>query len=378
MVGEIYAAREFRTTRDGQLVSLNSPTAWGQGEHLAVCHSAASMASSHAVPDEDCRCGFYAYTTADPAPDPTAIMGVVACYGTVLEGELGVRAEKARIVALHFGEAVPWRAHQEARNRYRDVEVYDDYSAMLDRFDIRPGDRRATKTGEGIVSPVRALPAIDADTQTCRAKASKRGASRRMGEVLKTLSGAETVGAELLSGVIRSLVMTAFLAFAIGLSIPQTTPYLLHGPWSESAPIVAAIAVVVFAPAPRWETVQHMLLQCLFVSAVAGVLVGVAQSVTAAGDRGFGITFAWLAVLFVAFLDRGLAARHLRPRSSVNIPTVRGSAVPMGSAPVGAIAIGAAGWGKTYSGWSGSSASSRPFRFALLPTQDQQRENSSA
>lgn len=378
VVGEIYAAREFRITRDGHLVSLNSPTVWGQGEHRAVCHSAAGKAPAHKAPDEGCRCGFYAYTTADPAPDSTAIMGVVACYGTAIEGELGVRAEKARVVALHFGEAVPWRAHNAALDRFRDVTVFDDYGAMLNRFGIRTGDRKAALTGEGIVFPVRARPVTEADAHAGQSRAPQRGGARRIGEVLKALSGLETVGAELLSGLIRSLVVTGFLAFAIGLSIPQTAHYLLREPWGDWAPIIAAIAVVAYAPVPRWETVQRVLLQSLFVSAVAGALIGTVQNATAAGDRSFGITIAWLAVLFVAFLDRGLAARHLRSGASVDSRAVRGSAVHMGVAQTGAMTIIGAGRGRTYSGPLSSSASSRPFRFALLPTDEKQRDDFSA
>lgn len=375
-VGEIYAVREFRLTRDGDLVSLNSPTVWGQGEHQAVCHLA--RPSSHTAPAEDCRCGFYAYTTAEPAPDPTAIMAVVACYGRVFEGELGVRAEKARVVALCFGEAVPWKAYGQARNRFRDVEVFDDYTTMLAEFGIKPGTRRAPKTGEGIVFPAHKPGSSRKDGQTRTPRPPAPQVSQHAAqEALQVLVKVLGAGAELLSSTIRVVVVTAFLAFAVGLSIPQSAPYLLQEPWSSWAPVAAVIAIAACAPMPRWESPLRVFLQMLFISALVGTLILIAQSVTAAGGRGSGVVIAWLAALLVVGLDRGPGLRNLRFWAKGGRAEVHGSVVPTDVAQAGAVVLTGAGRGISHSGATSSFVSSRPFRFALLPSRTQWREDDS-
>lgn len=363
LLGEIYAAREFRITRAGELTSLHFPTAWKQGEHQAVCHRSGVQDDPHAVPSEDCRCGFYSYTAADPAPDTTAIMGVVACYGTVLEGELGVRAEKTRIVALYFGEAVPWRAHDRARLRYGDIEIFDDYMAMLDHFDIKTAPRRASKTAEGIVYPARAQAPAPKDSQPAGPRLREnRGIRRGAQKVWAVLSDISAVCAELLTLTIRAVVVTAFLAFAVAFSIPQTASHLTQGPWAPWVPVVAAIAVVVFSRRPGLDTILHVLLNALLTSAFVGALILMAQNAPGAGSHGVGVSLAWTTVLFVVSLAAGRDFWRARFGTT-------GSEVVGAEGSAGAVVGGGAAVcrGSMATGLRSTYASPGPFKYAKLP-----------
>lgn len=87
---------------------------WEPGENVAACNrrtysplaAGVMVPVRHAVPDEDCACGFWAYWTIGNAPNPHGfaipVLGVIEGYGRTLIGDRGFRCQKARIVALHF------------------------------------------------------------------------------------------------------------------------------------------------------------------------------------------------------------------------------------------------------------------------------------
>lgn len=89
--------------------------AYTAGINEAICGSsdgarnlAKNVGASHQVPASGCGCGFWAYWTIENASrhDNTSniqlpVLGVVEGVGRVIHGELGFRAQKVRLVALH-------------------------------------------------------------------------------------------------------------------------------------------------------------------------------------------------------------------------------------------------------------------------------------
>jgi len=134
-VGEIRALRTFRVGPGGVLYPLFSDSAWVDGVNTARCLRAASTPGPpHAAPDPDCTCGFYAYgTEAAVADHPHGrhVLGVVACWGRVIAGTRGLRAECSRIEALWLSDAVPEDLGRLVRDRHPAVTVHRDRSRML-------------------------------------------------------------------------------------------------------------------------------------------------------------------------------------------------------------------------------------------------------
>lgn len=142
-VGETYALRQFQLKPNGFLASRHQPEVWTTGENLFTCMC---FDGPHAVPTVDGRCGFYAYTEAAknaPAQESEIVHAVVACYGTLVEGEYGVRAEKARIVAVHLPENADARALDRLNSLYPAVTCFSDYDVMVDEYAIP----RSTRSG---------------------------------------------------------------------------------------------------------------------------------------------------------------------------------------------------------------------------------------
>lgn len=158
-VGEVYGMRVWRVDKYGRLRARHIDPAkpWRPGVNVAECHDAtaamsidkvidqegrgrkavditteyasmtkmlyivrwadgstsrygdlkfdAASAKRHDVPDESCRCGFYAYTEPEHPElahrtSERMVLGVVRGTGRTLLGALGFRSEKAEIVAL--------------------------------------------------------------------------------------------------------------------------------------------------------------------------------------------------------------------------------------------------------------------------------------
>jgi hypothetical protein len=137
-VGEVRALRTFRVGRCGVLYPLFVDAEWRDGTNTARCHRPAgaphSSPGQHAAPDPDCTCGFYAYgseAAAGDHPHGRHVLAVVACWGRLIAGTRGLRAEHARIEALWLSEAVPAELAAQVRDRYPSVAVHDDRARML-------------------------------------------------------------------------------------------------------------------------------------------------------------------------------------------------------------------------------------------------------
>ncbi len=100
-VGQIRALRTFRIGPDGALYPLFSKEPWEDGVNTARCLR--KDRPPHPGPDPDCTCGFYAYggeQWVGEHPQSRHVLAVVACWGRIIAGTRGLRAEHFRIEAL--------------------------------------------------------------------------------------------------------------------------------------------------------------------------------------------------------------------------------------------------------------------------------------
>lgn len=107
-IGEVYGLRVWRVDSHGRLRARRNTAApaWRPGTNEARCYGG-NVSREHDTPDENCTCGFYAYTEKDHveiqmtgAGEGPYIPGVVKGTGRTLLGTQGFRCEKAEIVAI--------------------------------------------------------------------------------------------------------------------------------------------------------------------------------------------------------------------------------------------------------------------------------------
>lgn len=137
VAGTVVGLRSFRAAPSFCLLAMTRTYTWQQGENQAECDpdlwamlrpQRPQVANYHRVAGVDCVCGFYAYFSdrddyARSKFTPT-VTGIIEGYGTVTIGDLGFRAEKARIVALV--QPPPF-----VQTNYPDVPVYADVAEAL-------------------------------------------------------------------------------------------------------------------------------------------------------------------------------------------------------------------------------------------------------
>ena len=136
LVGEIVGLRTFRVDESGLLLPLFSSPAWYDGPNTAECVPPTGDVTrrEHTVPDEHCECGFYAY--GSPAAlrhhrQARYVQAVVSCWGGVVAGTRGVRAEHASIDAIWLHPNVPQWVRRRVEGRYPSARLYTDRDAML-------------------------------------------------------------------------------------------------------------------------------------------------------------------------------------------------------------------------------------------------------
>ena len=150
LVGEVVALRTFRVEQTGLLLPLYSENCWYDGPNTALCPRA-----PHAAPADGCDCGFYAYGSARAAAQNRGmryVQAVVSCWGGVVAGTQGVRAQHARIDAVWLHPAAPGWLRKQVAARYPSAQVYADVDEMLaahplsvlPSYDpVRPRDHRS-------------------------------------------------------------------------------------------------------------------------------------------------------------------------------------------------------------------------------------------
>jgi hypothetical protein len=131
-VGQITALRTFRIGPDGALYPLFSDERWRDGSNTAGCLR--NDSPPHRSPAPDCTCGFYAYGAEQSAgdhPHSRHVLGVVACWGRIIAGTRGLRAEHCRIQALWLSPAVPEALVERIIGNYPSVAIHWDRSRMV-------------------------------------------------------------------------------------------------------------------------------------------------------------------------------------------------------------------------------------------------------
>jgi hypothetical protein len=153
LVGEIVGLRTFRIDDAGMLLPLYTDGAWYDGVNTATCSPPTGHhpRGPHPVPADDCECGFYAYGSREAAAqnrNMRYVQAVVSCWGGVVAGTKGFRAEHARIDALWINPAAPTWIRKRVAARYPSARIYADSSAMLAEHPLsaldcyrRPGAR---------------------------------------------------------------------------------------------------------------------------------------------------------------------------------------------------------------------------------------------
>lgn len=133
-VGEILAVRTFRIGPNGQLFPLFNDRAWSNRMNTALCSLADAHSRSHVPPEPECTCGFYGYGKqydASEYPHATHVLAVVACWGRVIAGTRGIRAQHARLEAIWMSRRVPADLADQVADRYNGASVYLDREQML-------------------------------------------------------------------------------------------------------------------------------------------------------------------------------------------------------------------------------------------------------
>jgi hypothetical protein len=139
-VGEIRALRTFRVGPGGRLYPLFSNTPWVDGPNTATCRMvelAGGAIKPHTAPEPDCSCGFYAYgseASTGEYPHARHVLAVVSCWGRVIAGTRGLRAQYGRVEAIWLSDAVPAALVAEVAERYPSVARYRDKAPMLAEY----------------------------------------------------------------------------------------------------------------------------------------------------------------------------------------------------------------------------------------------------
>lgn len=131
-IGEIRALRTFQLSSDGSLRPVAyTDVAWVDGANAANCDLC-----DHTPAAPGCGCGFWAYGSRGGASQHRAakhLLAVVACWGRVVPGTLGLRAQYARIEAIWVSGRIPRGRIALLRKRYPSAVVYASKRAMLRR-----------------------------------------------------------------------------------------------------------------------------------------------------------------------------------------------------------------------------------------------------
>jgi hypothetical protein len=224
LVGEVFGLRSFRVDESGLLLPLYSNDTWYDGRNTAQCvpPTGHHQHGGHRVPSEHCECGFYAYGTVEAAGHTRQmryVQAVVACWGGLIAGTQGVRAQHARIVALWMNPAAPTWVRRRVATRYPSARLYADASVMLAEH------------------PLSELP--------CYAAPERRRACSRP---LATAGGAAVLVVGLLPlPVLRHTDLLWALWLAVTVAAGAVTAWLLVGARSAGHLAAAAVAAAVLA-----------------------------------------------------------------------------------------------------------------------------------
>jgi hypothetical protein len=132
-----------------QQTAVRSHVQWSDGTTETIDgklkYQTVETSQTHEVPDENCTCGFYAYSSRENDGHTGAqnVGGIIKGYGRTLIGPKGFRCEKAEIVALIDPTRGGERNSAERRNRlkllqhvYPDVTILPSWQAALAAYPV--------------------------------------------------------------------------------------------------------------------------------------------------------------------------------------------------------------------------------------------------
>jgi hypothetical protein len=143
--GTLRVFRSWFVNADGWLEAMNFPAVWGPGLNVAHCMGSGGVGRNvtpmSRVPDPACTCGFYGTYKPPSFISPlhlNAIHGVVQVSGRVILGTKGVRAQKARIVAVVALESSLFYVDPQrvalTRQHYPDVKWFNSLLEIVQAF----------------------------------------------------------------------------------------------------------------------------------------------------------------------------------------------------------------------------------------------------
>lgn len=114
--GALRVYRHWRLGTDGLLRAVSQGIEWPPDKEF-VARCLGTRPQPHSVPRQGCGCGVWAYYDPEEMGNQGFIFGAIEVTGRVLLGEKGVRAEKAKILALAPGDGAalkPWHSAEGA------------------------------------------------------------------------------------------------------------------------------------------------------------------------------------------------------------------------------------------------------------------------
>lgn len=135
LVGEVVGLRTFRVDDAGRLLPLYTSGTWYDRANTACCDPpTGELRGPHPVPDPACECGFYAYGSRDALAQHRQaryVLATVSCWGSVVAGTQGFRAQHARIDAIWLHPNADRSLRSRIVTRYPSARLYANADAML-------------------------------------------------------------------------------------------------------------------------------------------------------------------------------------------------------------------------------------------------------
>ena len=126
--GTLLVHRGWNVRVGGFLAAYSAPYVWESGVNEAVCKGFIQEIDHRKAPVTHCTCGFYGLYDPNDV-DSVDVRGVIEVSGRVILGTRGVRAQKAKIVALAT-------LNPMIRLRYRGVDYFKWPSAMEEKYPV--------------------------------------------------------------------------------------------------------------------------------------------------------------------------------------------------------------------------------------------------
>jgi hypothetical protein len=126
--GTLLVHRGWNVRVGGFLAAYTAQYVWESGVNKAVCQSFIRAPGHEKAPDARCTCGLYGLYDPNDV-DFVDVRGVIEVSGRVTLGTRGVRAQKAKIVALAT-------LNPMIRVRYRGVDYFKWPSAMEEKYPV--------------------------------------------------------------------------------------------------------------------------------------------------------------------------------------------------------------------------------------------------